>query len=44
MAALEQDQHLRQAELNRQRNMIDWLCYYRPLCQLTRRWRMKIAN
>ncbi|MEZ5942740.1 MAG: hypothetical protein R3C18_15205 [Planctomycetaceae bacterium] len=41
MKTLSQDTSAYAAEVERQRQLVDWLCYYRPLQQLLERWQQK---
>lgn len=44
MQILENQPELRQRELQRQRDLVDWLCFYRPLQQLVLRWNSKSSS
>ena len=44
MHILENQPELRQREMQRQRDLIDWLCFYRPLQQLLLCWNRKSSS
>lgn len=44
MRMFEDQPELRQQELQRQRDLVDWLCFYRPLQQLVLRWNSKSSS